>query len=85
MTTEAQSLAETKRECKSLACAIQACLKRRDFDEKRCVKEVEVWRQCDLKLKEIEKRMQEERGTKESTAEQVGGAKQKNGREAKRE
>lgn len=59
MTAERQTLAETKRECKSLACAIQTCLKRKSFDERRCVKEIEAWRQCDLRLKQLEQRMQD--------------------------
>lgn len=59
MTAERQTLGEAKRECKSLACAIQTCLKRKSFDEKRCVKEIEAWRQCDLRLKQLEQLMQD--------------------------
>lgn len=32
--------------CQTYACAIQECLKRRDYDEKKCRKEIERWRAC---------------------------------------
>ncbi len=51
---EAQSLGKTKRECKALACAIQRCLTRRDYDEKRCLKEIADWHECDRRLKTLQ-------------------------------
>lgn len=35
--------------CHTYACAIQQCLKRNNYDEKKCKKAIDQWRQC-LKL-----------------------------------
>lgn len=51
---EGSKIGEKKRVCKLLACAIQTCLKRRDYDEKRCTKEISDWQKCDDELKILE-------------------------------
>lgn len=32
--------------CHTYACAIQQCLKRKQYDEKKCRKEIERWKKC---------------------------------------
>lgn len=32
--------------CHSYACAIQTCLKRHNYNEKKCEKAIEDWRRC---------------------------------------
>lgn len=39
-------LSIAQRKCKPLACAIQACLKRKQYNEKRCAFEIDSWRRC---------------------------------------
>lgn len=40
--------------CKKFACAIQYCLERNQYQEKRCWKEVGIWNLCCDRLKERE-------------------------------
>lgn len=46
--------------CHTYACAIQECLRRKNYDEKKCRKEIERWRQCvvEAKLDSIERASQ---------------------------
>lgn len=45
-----QHLSYEENVCHTYACAIQQCLKRNNYDEKKCKKTIERWRQC---LKEV--------------------------------
>lgn len=54
------ALEDTRQECKTLACAIQTCLKRRDFDEKRCKKVIAKWKECFERLNALEAGEQKE-------------------------
>lgn len=43
--------------CKPYACAIQECLRRRDYMESKCMKEIDRWKQC---LKEVKLKVAEQ-------------------------
>ncbi len=51
----AHEIGAKKRECKTLACAIQTCLRRKDYDEKKCKAEIESWQRCFDELSKLEK------------------------------
>ena len=49
--SENRSLENLKRKCKMLSCAIQTCLKKKNYEEKNCKSEIEAWRRCVKQLK----------------------------------
>lgn len=52
---KAVEIGAKKRECKTLACAIQTCLERKNYDEKKCKSEIAEWQRCFDELKKLEK------------------------------
>ena len=44
----------SKRPCQKLACEIQACLQRNDFDSSKCVDTIRVYDECVAKAKSVE-------------------------------
>lgn len=41
-----ENLSYEENVCHSYACAIQSCLKRMNYDEKKCGEEIEKWKEC---------------------------------------
>lgn len=41
-----ESLSPEENYCHTYACAIQECLQRRGYDEKKCRKEIQRWKLC---------------------------------------
>lgn len=59
---KAHEIGTKKRECKTLACAIQACLKRKNFDENKCRSEIANWQRCFEELTKLERANETEDG-----------------------
>lgn len=48
-----ETLSYEENVCHPYACAIQSCLKRKNYDEKKCREEIEKWKECLDRVRQV--------------------------------